>query len=115
MGGTLSGAGPASPSSFLQKPQITGTQGDSKTTSPWIHLHLKCGEALTKAVGDLEIPILATLLATTSWKCFMEVASIPWLIFMAPTSKSKGATPVYLNTCRDKCIFSNSNDKKKKI
>lgn len=92
-GGTLSGADATSPSSSLQKPQITGTQGDSKTTSPWIHLHLKCGEALTKAVGDLKF---------RSWPRFWQplhgsaVASIPWLIFMAPTSKSKGATPVFL-------------------
>lgn len=101
------GAGPASPSSFPQKHQIIGTQGNNKTTTPWTHLHQKCGEALTKAVGNPEIQILARLLAITSWKFY---SFNPWLIFMAASSKSKGQHQCIPNICRHRCIFS----KKKK-
>lgn len=102
MGVGLRAAGPASLSSFLQKRQ--NKKGNNKITTPRLCVHLKHGAALTKAVGDLKIQILARLLVITSWKCYS------FNPLMASNSPCKGQHQCILNICRDRCIF-----RKKKI
>lgn len=56
--------------------------GKSDTTTPRIHIHIKCGDALTEPVGDLEVQILARLLA---------IASLKWYSFRPPEANFHGS------------------------